>query len=47
MECSILGVEVGDIGARIGLKYADNGFLLLNDVRIPRNNMLMKNAQVS
>ena len=40
------GVEVGEIGPRMALKYADNGYLGLKDVRIPRENMLMKNSQV-
>ena len=40
------GIVVGEIGPKMGLKAADNGFLQLNQVRIPRDNMLMKNAQV-
>ncbi|KAI1305184.1 Peroxisomal acyl-coenzyme A oxidase 1 [Halotydeus destructor] len=40
------GVVVGEIGPKMGLKAADNGFLQLNQVRIPRDHMLMKNAQV-
>lgn len=42
----LAGVVIGEIGPKMGLKAADNGFLQLNDVRIPRNQMLMKNAQV-
>ncbi|KAK3085344.1 hypothetical protein FSP39_001824 [Pinctada imbricata] len=41
------GVRVGDIGAKMGGNSVDNGYLILDNVRIPRNNMLMKNAQVS
>ncbi|KAI8034814.1 probable peroxisomal acyl-coenzyme A oxidase 1 [Drosophila gunungcola] len=40
------GVDVGDIGPRLGGNGVNNGFLGLHDVRIPRNQMLMKNAQV-
>lgn len=40
------GVTVGDIGAKYGANSNDNGFLRLNNVRIPRKNMLMKHAKV-
>ncbi|XP_062607269.1 peroxisomal acyl-coenzyme A oxidase 1-like [Saccostrea cucullata] len=41
------GIKVGDIGPKLSINSVDNGFLILNNVRIPRENMLMKNAQVS
>lgn len=41
------GVEVGDIGPKLGFNMLDNGFLRLRDLRIPRDNMLMRYAQVS
>ncbi|KAK3795349.1 hypothetical protein RRG08_019623 [Elysia crispata] len=41
------GITVGDIGPKLGLNYVDNGFLILKNVRIPRENMLMGNASVS
>ncbi len=41
------GVEVGDIGPKYGFAVKDNGFLRLNNVRIPRENMLMKYAHVT
>ncbi|OQR79175.1 peroxisomal acyl-coenzyme A oxidase 1-like [Tropilaelaps mercedesae] len=41
------GINVGEIGPKMGMRSADNGFLKLDMVRIPRENMLMKNAQVS
>ncbi|KAK3102591.1 hypothetical protein FSP39_012444 [Pinctada imbricata] len=41
------GVKVGEIGARMGRLSSDNGYLILNKIRIPRENMLMKNAEVS
>ena len=40
------GVEVGEMGTKIGLVSADNGYLILRNVRIPRENMLMKYNQV-
>ena len=44
---SFPGVEVGEIGPRVGLPTADNGYLILRNVRIPRENMLMKYARVT
>eukprot|EP00118_Oscarella_pearsei_P020274 m.219063 g.219063 ORF g.219063 m.219063 type:complete len:411 (+) comp39918_c0_seq24:14-1246(+) len=41
------GITVGDIGPKMGGNAVDNGFLRLDHVRIPRMQMLMKNAQVS
>lgn len=40
------GITVGDIGPKFGYDNMDNGFLIFNNVRIPRENMLMRNAQV-
>ncbi|EDW30798.1 GL13310 [Drosophila persimilis] len=40
------GVDVGDIGPKLGGNGVNNGFLGLRNVRIPRDQMLMKNAQV-
>ncbi|XP_059058405.1 probable peroxisomal acyl-coenzyme A oxidase 1 [Achroia grisella] len=40
------GIKVGEIGAKQGLNAVNNGFLGLDNVRIPRNQMLMKHAQV-
>lgn len=42
----LVGIKVGDIGPKMGFNTADNGFLVFNNYRIPRENMLMKNAQV-
>ncbi|XP_075701750.1 peroxisomal acyl-coenzyme A oxidase 1 isoform X4 [Rhinoderma darwinii] len=42
----LLGVTVGDIGPKFGFHETDNGFLKFDKVRIPRENMLMKYAQV-
>ncbi|ESP01292.1 hypothetical protein LOTGIDRAFT_212832 [Lottia gigantea] len=41
------GVEVGDIGTKFGYDSMDNGYLRMNNVRIPRENMLMKYSKVS
>lgn len=41
-----VGIKVGDIGPKLSFDVIDNGYLILNNVRIPRENMLMKNAQV-
>ena len=40
------GVSVGQIGPLMSMSSLDNGYLSLKDVRIPRENLLMKNAQV-
>ncbi|XP_068177420.1 peroxisomal acyl-coenzyme A oxidase 1 isoform X2 [Antennarius striatus] len=40
------GIVVGDIGPKFGFVEVDNGFLKLENVRIPRDNMLMKYAKV-
>ncbi|XP_003391494.1 PREDICTED: peroxisomal acyl-coenzyme A oxidase 1-like, partial [Amphimedon queenslandica] len=41
------GIKVGDIGPKFGYFGMDNGFLHMTNVRIPRDQMLMKYAQVS
>lgn len=41
------GIKVGEVGPRLGYNTGDNGFLGFEHFRIPRENMLMKNAQVS
>ncbi|XP_077055234.1 peroxisomal acyl-coenzyme A oxidase 1 isoform X3 [Siphateles boraxobius] len=40
------GVVVGDIGPKFGFDEVDNGYLKLENVRIPRENMLMKYAKL-
>uniref|UniRef100_A0A8B9KZ48 Acyl-coenzyme A oxidase n=1 Tax=Astyanax mexicanus TaxID=7994 RepID=A0A8B9KZ48_ASTMX len=40
------GITVGDIGPKFGFDEVDNGYLKLDNVRIPRDNMLMKYAKV-
>ncbi|KAH0630286.1 hypothetical protein JD844_013184 [Phrynosoma platyrhinos] len=40
------GVIVGDIGPKMNCDNVDNGFLMLKNVRVPRENMLAKYFQV-
>lgn len=40
------GIELGDIGLKLGFNETDNGFARFDHVRIPRENMLMKNVEV-
>jgi len=42
----VLGVAVGDIGPKFGFGGVDNGYLCLNNVRIPRDNLLAKTGKV-
>jgi len=41
------GVVVGDIGPKWGFNGNDNGYLRLNHVRIPRENMMMRYSRVN
>ncbi|EAL62442.1 acyl-CoA oxidase [Dictyostelium discoideum AX4] len=41
------GVTVGDIGPKLGFNSIDNGFLRLDHVRIPRENMLSRFFRVN
>ncbi|XP_005387343.1 PREDICTED: peroxisomal acyl-coenzyme A oxidase 2 [Chinchilla lanigera] len=40
------GITAGNIGPKMGLESIDNGFLRLDHVRVPRENMLNRFAQV-
>ncbi|XP_019840245.2 peroxisomal acyl-coenzyme A oxidase 2 isoform X3 [Bos indicus] len=40
------GITIGDIGPKMDFEHTDNGFLKLDHVRIPRENMLNRFAQV-
>ncbi|KPJ09436.1 putative peroxisomal acyl-coenzyme A oxidase 1 [Papilio machaon] len=40
------GIKVGEIGAKLGMNGTNNGFLGFENVRIPREHMLMKNSKV-
>lgn len=41
------GLEVGDIGPKLGFQTKDNGYLIMNNYRIPREMMLMKFHKVA
>ena len=41
------GLEVGDIGKKLGFESTDNGYLRFTHMRIPRLNMLMKFSRVT
>jgi acyl-CoA oxidase len=40
------GIVIGDCGPKNGLDYIDNGYIILNNVRIPRENLLGKLGSV-
>uniref|UniRef100_A0A8D8IPR5 Acyl-coenzyme A oxidase n=1 Tax=Culex pipiens TaxID=7175 RepID=A0A8D8IPR5_CULPI len=40
------GLEIGEIGHKVGFNGVNNGFLGFKNFRIPRSNMLMKNAKL-
>eukprot|EP00759_Apiculatamorpha_spiralis_P033906 PhF_6_TR35027/c0_g1_i2/m.51033/K00232/E1.3.3.6, ACOX1, ACOX3; acyl-CoA oxidase len=40
------GVQIQDMGHKIGVNGIDNGKLFFNNVRIPRHNMLMRDSKV-
>ncbi|GAB9477382.1 Peroxisomal acyl-coenzyme a oxidase, partial [Globisporangium polare] len=40
------GIEVGDIGPKVGFQSVDNGYAAFHNVRIPRENMMMRHAKV-
>lgn len=41
------GIHLGDIGPKVGFNSVDNGFCSFDHVRVPRDHMLMKYAQVT
>lgn len=40
------GITAGDIGPKMNFEHIDNGYLMLQNVRIPRENMLNKFCEV-
>ena len=40
------GIELGDIGPKFGYGTNDNGYMRLNNVRIPRENLLARYSKV-
>lgn len=41
------GIEVGDIGAKLGFRSTDNGYLRITNVRIPWNHILMRFFEIN
>ncbi|KAF0289653.1 putative peroxisomal acyl-coenzyme A oxidase 1 [Amphibalanus amphitrite] len=41
------GITVGEIGPKLGQNTLNNGYLLFDHVKVPRENMLMRNARVN
>ena len=41
-----LGVETGDIGSKMGFNTTDMGYAVFNNIRIPRDHMLMGHSKV-
>jgi len=42
----ITGITAGDIGPKMNFEHVDNGYLMLQNVRVPRENMLNKFCEV-
>ncbi|CDW74570.1 acyl-oxidase family protein [Stylonychia lemnae] len=42
----VQGVEIGDIGSKFGFNGKDNGFIIFNNLRIPRGNMLQRFSEL-
>jgi acyl-CoA oxidase len=40
------GIEVGDMGPKIGYEGKDNGYLIFDKVSIPRTNLLSRYTKV-
>jgi acyl-CoA oxidase len=41
------GVEIGDVGDKIGRQGVDNGWIRFTNVRVPRDHMLMRFAYLT
>lgn len=41
------GITVGDLGQKVGLNGLDNGFILFDNYRIPKDFLLARNGDVS
>ncbi|XP_072438508.1 peroxisomal acyl-coenzyme A oxidase 2-like isoform X2 [Chiloscyllium punctatum] len=41
------GVKIGDIGPKMAFEHVDNGYLILQNVRIPKENMLNRHSEVT
>ncbi|XP_056380450.1 peroxisomal acyl-coenzyme A oxidase 2 isoform X4 [Hyla sarda] len=43
---SLPGITVGDIGPKMSFEHIDNGFVMMRNIRIPKENMLSRYSQV-
>jgi acyl-CoA oxidase len=43
----VKGVKVGDIGPKLGYNSKDNGWMMFDSVRIPRDDMLCRFAYIN
>ncbi|XP_066452702.1 peroxisomal acyl-coenzyme A oxidase 2-like isoform X2 [Eleutherodactylus coqui] len=43
---SLPGISVGDIGPKMAFENVDNGYLIMRNIRIPKENMLSRYSQV-
>ncbi|XP_051874078.1 peroxisomal acyl-coenzyme A oxidase 2-like isoform X2 [Pristis pectinata] len=41
------GIKIGDIGPKMGFEQVDNGYLMMQNVRVPRENMLSRYSRVT
>ena len=41
------GIEVGDIGTKLGYNSIDNGYLLFDSYKVPRSAMLCRFAEIT
>lgn len=41
------GIEVGDIGAKLGYNSIDNGYLMFNNVKVPRSALLCRFSEIT
>ena len=46
MYLLLVGITLGEIGPKLGQNTLNNGYLLFDHVKVPRENMLMRNARV-
>jgi len=40
------GIELGDLGSKMGMTPKDNGYMIFNQVKVPRFNMFSRVCQV-
>ena len=41
------GITIGDMGPKKGMNYIDNGYVIFNNFRIPRENLLGRFGSVN